>query len=85
MSGPNTTVGQCVNFVGSERLFMVTGSAPLTVTPDPTGLPADLSTVLRTTETYLRCSLSSDAQSFESDQKELYRFELTVTERLVMP
>lgn len=81
--GPKTTVGQCVNFMNSERTFMVTGVGPLTVTPDPTGLVSDLEASLITDNTFLRCSLTSDVQSFESDQKGLYRYELTVTERLL--
>lgn len=82
--GPKASLGQFINFTGYERLYMVTGLAPLTVTPDPVGIVEGLSESLIAAETYLRCSLASDVQSFESDQKGLYRYELSVTERLVL-
>ena len=78
--------GQFVNLIDDERLYMATrvvdDGLELTPVPLSVAVPVPLASV-ESLNVYLRCSLSDDVQSFESDRVGYYRYELRVVERLV--
>lgn len=77
------SVGGFANILNDYRLYMVTNTSPLTLTPTPP-TPPDLADLCADpAPVYLRASLTSDVQSFESSQLGHFRFEFTVRERLL--
>ncbi len=81
--GPGLAVGNYANVDNDDKLYMITGTEPLTLSPGSHGLAEPIDPqVLNASTPMLHCSLSGNVHTVALDRKGLIKIEIDLIERV---